>query len=1029
MVVELALSLMRFETPGYLTLLLVLPLLVWLSFRSLSGLGGARRIVAISARCLVLVCMVLALAGAQKIKTNNTLGVIFAVDRSNSISKAAQQREFEFLRKAREAMRPDDQFAVIAFDGGSSIEQLPMATLGIDRISEPVQPDQTNIAAALRMAMALFPSDSARRLVLISDGNENVGQCLEEADLFRANKVPVDVSPIEYELRQEVVFDKLVAPATAKAEETINLQMVLRSERSDGKSVTGKIMLYQNDELIDLDPNSPEAGYAVTLDPGLTRLTVPVPLRSAIAHRFRAEFKPDDATEDQIPNNNIGQAFTIVSGQGPILILTSADDESDKSVNKASAELLAKALESEKLVCRIEIAGSKPLDPVRLLDYSLVIMSNVPANTISEEEQTGLASYVRDVGGGLVMIGGDQSFGAGGWMNTPIEEIMPVSFDVKNKKQIPKGALALVMHACEIPRGNYWGERVAVAAVKTLSSRDLVGVLSYQWINNKNGYWDVPLQTVGDKRAVIQGIMQMQMGDMPDLDPVMRSAVDTLIARTDAAAKHMIVISDFDPQPPADDLIVKMQKHGVTCSTVAIGYGGHAIDEPKARWIATSTGGKFYRTNNYSELPQIFIKESTIVRRALINENAFTPILQSTLPQTVAGLAGDAIPGLRGYVVTTPRPLADTPLVRRTEDGLDPVLAHWQVGLGRTVAFTSGMWPRWGSQWASWPKFSKLWAQIARWASRQSDPAAFDVSTSLQGGKGKIRIDALDKNASAIDFLTIHGTLLDPAPHFDSHPLKLTQTGPGQYEAEFDARLPGNYLINLEYGTGGQTSPQQANAPGLNGKLQTGLSVPYSPEYRVLKSNMPLLHELSSRTGGRMLNPAEAGLAFERSPGLIAETRRPIWEDLVRWMLILFLLDVAVRRIAISPLELARKLRMRIAELAGRIRPAPATAEAMAGLKATRQRVRDDLKAPQAPSADAGVAPTRSARYEAPVSDQKATEDLSRALGGASEQEAPVVARPTRKPTPTTEAEYTSRLLKAKRRAREDIDKDSQPPG
>ena len=172
---------------------------------------------------------------------------------------------------------------------------------------------------------------------------------------------------------------------------------------------------------------------------------------------------------------------------------------------------------------------------------------------------------------------------------------------------------------------------------------------------------------------------------------------------------------------------------------------------------------------------------------------------------------------LSGYVVTTPKPLAEIPIINRTNDGDDPILAHWQVGLGKTVAFTSGMWPKWGTQWAAWPKYSKLWAQIVRWASRQSDAAAFNVATSLQDGRGRIRVEALDKNAGAIDSLAIAGRLVGPAPDFKSSRLRLVQTAPGVYEADFPARDPGNYLINLAYDAPGGSG----DVPPLQGQMRT----------------------------------------------------------------------------------------------------------------------------------------------------------------------------------------------------------------
>lgn len=1004
---------LSFEQPAYLFLLVVIPLLIAVSFRSLSGLGSIRRTLAIVIRCAVVALMVLALAGAVVIRTNDFVSVIFLLDRSHSIPRDVQRDGFEFIREAQAGLKPDDSLGVIAFDGVSAVEQMPQGALAIERVTEPVRPDQTNIAGAMRLGMALFPPSAARRMVLISDGNENVGEAMKEVQQLRAAGIAVDVLPQVYEHANEVVFEQLKVPPSASAHETIQVQMVLRSQRP----VNGKILLYHNDQLLDLDPG-PGAGYAVKLPAGPERFAVPVPLRAAGVHRFRATFEPDDAAADSVAENNEGRGFTIVSGQGTILILTTEEDLREAV---PSARVLQQALERELLPCSVEVAGAQPLDQVRLLEYGLVILSNVPANYIRDEDQRALAAYVRDLGGGLIMVGGDESFGAGGWLGSPVEEVMPVSFDVKNKKQMPKGALALVMHACEIPEGNYWGERVAIAAVKTLSSRDLVGVLSYQWFNAERGYWVVPLQEVGDKTGVIQQILRMKMGDMPDLHEVMAPAVEALIARKDAAARHMVVISDFDPTAPTQALIDRMKKNRVTCSTVAIGYGGHMIDESKANWIATQTGGRFYKTDDYSQLPQIFIKESKVVRRSLIQEVTFEPRLTTSLATTVAGLQGEAVPALNGYVLTTPRPLAEVPLIRRTQDGDDPILAHWQVGLGRTAVFTSGLWPRWGADWAAWPKFSKFWAQLCRWASRQSGAAPFDISTSFQGGRGRVRIDALDKNASAIDVLEMTGALVDPTQ--ETRPLDLTQVGPGRFEATFDARERGNYIVSVAYRMG-------AGKDAQHGTLRTGVSIAYSPEFRDLSANLPWLNELRQVAGGRELSRADAARVFDRGSLPRVQARSPIWEVLVRWLLLLFLLDVAVRRVAIHPIELARKLRRRIAEMAGSRKPAEASEAVLASLKGAKGRAREERGGGEAagPTGEAGPTPDRSAKYEAPKTASQAFKDLSEALGGAAGDtpDRPVVAPPTGQKPPATEADYTSRLLRAKKRARDEQPRDQK---
>lgn len=1009
------LAFLRFEQPFYLWLLLLIPLMVWMALRSLSGLDPVRRVLAILFRAAVIVLATFALAGASRVKTTDDLTVLFLMDRSNSVPRAEQRRAFGRVEDAAEAdaRKRDDRVGIVAFDGVASVEQLPMSALAIDRVGDAIEPDNTDIASALRLSMALFPPDSARRIVVVSDGNENYGEALREADNLRAARVPVDVIPVSYEHGSEVVFEQLRTPPTAATDETINVQMVLRAQ----EPTAGRVILYHNDRLIDFgEPGGP--GFPVMLEAGSNRVVRKIPLRSSGAHRFRAVFEPAQQTEDTIAANNEGTSFTVVSGPGKVLILTTADD---MNLPTPSALVLQQALEREKLTSDVEVAGSNPIDQVRLLEYSLVILDNVPRNDLTEDAAKAISAFVRDTGGGLIMLGGDQSFGAGGWMDSPIEDVMPVSFEIKNKKQFPKGALVLVMHACEVPNGNFIGERCAVSAIKTLSTRDLVGVLSYRWTGDQNGFWDIPLQTVGNKTRIIQKVMNMQMGDMPDMHEVMKPGVDALADRKDAAVKHMIIVSDFDPMPPTQALINKMKKANITCSTIAIGYGGHMIDEPKAKWIARSTGGKFYATKNFSELPKIFIKEARTVQQALIQETPFTPQVSNALPSTVRMLIGEGLPQLGGFVLTTPKPTADITLVRATSEGQDPIMAQWHVGLGKAVAFTSGMWSRWGNDWANWSKFSPLWGQIARWAARDGDDASLDVTTTIQNGVGRIRVEALDQNASLVNNLTINGSLIRPDQNSES--LKLTQVGPGKYEAEFDATQQGNFIVNLGYvmGTG-----QNAKA----GSFRTGVSVAYSPEFQELSTNLPLLEELTARTKGRNLgtNAANASV-FDRGSLPKTETRRPIWEDLIRWMLVIFLLDVAIRRIALNPIAMWRRFRGRVAEMGGRGRTAQ-SAEVLSSLKGVRDKARDQQTGAggtdQSKGGEAIPQPNRSKKYEAADSPNRSTEELSQALGGATEQDKPVVAKPTRHKPAASEADYTSRLLAAKRRAKKDAEEEGE---
>jgi hypothetical protein len=674
------------------------------------------------------------------------------------------------------------------------------------------------------------------------------------------------------------------------------------------------------------------------------------------------------------------------------------------------------------------------------------------------------------MGGGLIMTGGHEAFGAGGWIGSPLEEVMPVTFEIKHKRVIPRGALVLIMHSCEIPRGNFWGKEVAKKSVDTISSRDYIGVLAFSWSPSGEN-WEVPLQLATNKEAIKGAIDQMAIGDMPDFDPTMRMALKALKA-TDAAQKHIIMISDGDPSRPSPSLLKQFKEARITCSTIGIGYGSHVRDA-SLREIAKITGGRFYACRNPRTLPQIFVKESKVVRRPLIIDEPFPPQVLFADSDVLPGVfTSEDVPRLGGLVLTSPKSdsRVQTPLVRATKDGRDPVLAHWQEGLGKTVAFTSGYWPRWGVQWTQWPRFSKLWAQIVRWTMRQEAPANFETFTRTEGDSGRIVVEALDDQGRYLDGLNLSTKVI--RPDMTETPAQFTQTGPGHYEASFPLDQTGQYIANVAvYETDAKTGKLASR-----GLIHTGVSVPFSPEFRELSTNDALLRQMAEITNGRwlVLDPESDAIFSHDLPPTVA--RRPAWDWTLGWLVLpLFLLDVAVRRLAswlafsicvegvvivflLWGLDLIHGSVLGVVgvlllgELVGwsirwrSIRPAidalthTVTALSHAGdrssaaleqLKGTRDRVRDERTAAgseTAPPQAEAPAPDRRARYDAgELTGVAPAGDLHEQLGGAKAEPGYVEKQRAPAGGESKEGEQeaedvTSRLLKAKRRARKDIE-------
>ncbi|HEY0008881.1 MAG TPA: glutamine amidotransferase, partial [Tepidisphaeraceae bacterium] len=656
-----------------------------------------------------------------------------------------------------------------------------------------------------------------------------------------------------------------------------------------------------------------------------------------------------------------------------------------------------------------------PASAVELQNYDAVILANVPRGPggLSDDQGRALAAYVHDMGGGLVVIGGPDALGAGGWQGTRLEEILPVDMDVPAKRAIPKGALTLIMHACEFQDGNYWGIQCGIKAMEVLNARDEIGVVSF---GMGGSVWDYPLSLKEDGSKVGAALKGLNVGDMPDFDDSVRLALEggrgsIGLLQSDAKNKHMIIISDGDPSPPGADLIAKANAEKITISTVSV-YPHDQSDKglpPTMRMIADRTGGRAYGpiNGNFSQLPQIFIKEATIVRRSLIQEKNDGLVVgnQETTSEVLKGLPV-TLPPVYGMVLTSKKasPQVEMPLAAGPEG--DPLLAHWQTGLGRSLVYTSDAHTKWGRDWLSeWNYYDKFWAQAVRQVARPAESADFDVRVSNEGGRGRIVVEALNTENQFRNGLTIRGTVLGP----DMKPVdvRLVQTAPGTYETAFDAAVTGNYVVGLSYG----------GADGQSGILRSGTVVNASPELRSLKSNEAVLKQIAERTGGRYYDkPFDASQValFDRSslPQRISPV--PVWDLLLPVLIGLLLLDVAVRRIAWDWASVQRARAGAVDYI--RSFTTPRKVETTGSVDALR-RVREGGAAAQ--TEQRPITPDRARKFEAREDVQG---DISQVVGGATKE--PAKPKTPAKPVPTGATEqggHTNSLLEAKRRAQQKI--------
>ena len=895
--------------------LLVIPM-VWLARRNLVALGPVRQTAAIVLRVLVVLLLVVLLARPTLVRKSRRATVIAVVDRSQSIPTELGEMALDYLSRAVAGRTGEDQVAVVDVAEAPSISKLPSTDTNIRRRNTTLMGQQSRLASGIEMAMAIAPPDTAVRIVLVSEGNETQGDLKETAVAAAANKIPIDVLPIPYRYGSEVLFKRVAAPPQARSGQTISLRFVLNSTAD----IRGKLLLTLNDKPVDLVPDSSEVAVPVELVEGTNVKTISVPVGTRGMHNFEAVFVPEDPQQDRITENNRASAMTYVAGPGHVLVV---------DADGTSAESLLRALEGTDMDVRYSVAGDLPENLAMLLDTDAIVLANVDCASLTFQQQEMLCRYVNDLGGGLVMAGGPDSFGAGGWIGSAVAEVLPVDLDPPQKKQLPKGALVLIMHACEMAQGNYWGKKVAIAAVNTLSRLDLVGILAYNWGGSSD--WVYQLAPVGSRAEVAAAIEQMQMGDMPSLHDHLQAAYDALVD-CDAAQKHVIVISDGDPQPPTPKLLNDLAAARITCSGVCI-FPHDPRNKLSLQQMARATQGRYYDVADAMALPQIFVKEAKVVRRSLIIEESFSPQVAFGFSEVLPD-AALPLPTLEGYVLTGPKGGLNQ-LVLTTHQG-DPLLATCQSGLGRCVAFTSSADSRWAGQWLSWPQFAQFWEQVVRWAGKPAQATDCEILTDVEGEEATVRVEAFDAEGRFLQFANIEGQVL--TPEMEAEPLQLTQTGPGQYSGRFPSAISGSYIVNLQYRKAGpEEGTRLANAI---------VTVPFAPEFRDLSDNAPLLEDVSEMTGGRVLDlssdPNEADL-YDYAGLTFPETHLPLLRPLMLVWIALFLLDVAVRRVVLDVRAGLRRIRTWLTATAKREQD-----QTIARLQARRQKLREQWSARKA---------------------------------------------------------------------------------
>ena len=987
-----------FAAPVWFVFLLLLVLFLpvwWLWKHSRVPASPFRRRVSLVLRMILLTALVFSLVGTRLVWLSKGICVVFVIDQSQSVPGSTREDIRNRISLEVEKMDKDDLFVVVEFGGDAVLGSLPSKKGQMPQPVKVLDTGRTDIARALRLAMATLPSDHQKRVVLFSDGNQNAGDALRESRIAANNDVDIDVLLVTARSGHEVMIDQVIAPAHVQKDAHFVLRTIISADQP------------QSATLHITRDGVPQPSLTVQLKTGTNVIDLPDSLNDGGFHQYAVTLSPKEGADTFSANNN-GYAFTQVDAPGKVLYVRGRPQERD---------YLSEALRQPPARIAVDVVslGGLPASVNALAAYDTVIIDNVPAGPagMSEGQMVAIRDWVKNHGGGLVLIGGDQSYGPGLWKNTPIEEVSPVEMEVKRQKHLASLAMVVVLDksgSMGAPaKGGSGMEKMqlanagAVEAVKLLDPQDeaMVGAVDTEvkWMIEARV---LPMSATNKSRLIQNTKANQTGGGGIYCKTALVHAYGLLTSsNVQAQTKHVILFADAqdsDQQEGCRELAAEMfRKHQITTSVIGMGVRANphvGFQED----VAKAGHGRFDITDDVMNLPRIFAKETFIVsRNAYVeDEKGMTPTLyQSPLLEGFLTKGTGGVPKIYGYVGTTIKPRAT--LAMHGKEGDDPLLAHWSIGLGKAVAFTSDSTSRWGKDWVQWGGNAKFWAQVMRWVGKTTTNANMATNTTIDAGQGRIVVEAVDAQGKPRNNLQLQANVTSPDQNKELAPVVLEQIGPGRYTGNFPASNTGTYMVTVHDDKSGE-------------KSTGGGILSYAPEYRDLNPNAKLLKELADASGGRYLSGVEG--VFGQKPDPV-KTFWPLWQVLMIVTAAGLFLDIAWRR-------------LNLADWFSSLRPTPFPVVARGDTLGAYRNIKSDTRE---------VAEQRDSLRERIETRASGRADRQESLGGGavatlerSDTETSSSAPSSTKPV--SSENYTNRLMGAKKRAAQQIQENqsNQPP-
>lgn len=775
-------------------LLLALPLLAALwRFPMPSRLTNGLRLATI-------LFVLLAIAGLSLRLPSRNGTIVVVADRSRSMPNGSEAAQKELIDLLQAGMGSNDRLAVVSFGQTVAIEHVPGGAR-FPGFTHIVGPDASNLGEAVDAALAVVPKDSPGRILVLSDGRWTGRDPLGTATVAAGRGVAIDYRNQSRPSTGDLAIARVEAPTTVGMEEGFLITAWVQSPVEQ----TIKFDVTRGGTSI--------ASGEKQVSAGLTRLTFRDRISDPRSQAY--QISVTGAGADPILENNVARLLVGVSGPKPILHLTPTSKSSLTALLQRGG-LTVYAIPAEQFDFTLE----------ELSRFSAVILENVPADKIGDRGMETLASWVKASGSGLMMTGGKQAYGSGGYYKSPLEPILPISMELRQEHR--KMAVAIVVAldrsgsmAVSVPGGKV---KMDLANLGTAQVLDMLGEMDeFGCIAVDTAPHTIAeFGLVKNKSKIRDKVLRIEsMGGGIYIDEALMASAE-MIQHATAGARHIILFADADDsEQPGNykELLEQTRKAGITVSTIGLGTMKDK-DVGLLQDIAKRGGGRFFITNNPEELPKLFAQDTFVVARTTFVEEPVR--IQATVGlTTLAGRSFGLEKSIGGYNLCYMRPEATLDVVTLDEYKA-PAVASWQSGAGRVLCYTGEADGKHAGAFAQSKEAGELYTSLSRWTAgeRGSLGDGLALTQELRNGVNRIQLhldpDRKSEPFAGVPQVTTLRSRPGEAPRTESVPLNWI--GPDTLALE----------IPLE---GEETSLSTVMIPGQKPQPLAPVCLPYSPEF------------------------------------------------------------------------------------------------------------------------------------------------------------------------------------------------------